>query len=329
MNIKLTFSALVMFGFTLAFTSSAQAQVSQTFVSVEGKDNSTCDAPDKACRNIQLGITKVQAGGEVVILTSGSYQPFTINKAVTVVAAPDIHVSINTTSGDGVIINSAPADVVILRGLTFNGLGGIVGIQFMSGGELHVENCIASGFSAHGIGLGPASKFFAQDVILRNNAGSGILLNTVGDGTITASLDRISVVGNGTGINIQKNVRVTLRDAVVTGNKFLGIVAGTSPAGTTTEVTIENCQITGNLSGPVAGGGDGNTVMNVSDSIIANNSGAGINSFPNGLIRVSNTTIVHNGSGLLVTGGSILSRLNNTVEGNTNDGSFTGTFLAK
>lgn len=52
--------------------------------------------------------------------------------------------------------------------------------------------------------------------------------------------------------------------------------------------------------------------MNVSDSIIANNSGAGINSFPNGIICVSNT-IIHNGTGLLVTGGSIISRLNNTV----------------
>jgi hypothetical protein len=68
--------------------------------------------------------------------------------------------------------------------------------------------------------------------------------------------------------------------------------------------------------------------MSISDCVITNN-GTGINSLPNGTIRVSNTTVVHNGNGLLVTGGSILSRQNNTLEGNFSDGSFTGTFPAK
>ena len=313
--------------FALAFTSTAEAQVSRTFVSVEGKDNNTCDAPEKACRDIQAGITKVQAGGEVVILTSGSYQPFTINKAVTVVAAPGAHVGVNATSGNGVTVNAAASDVVVLRGLTFNGLGGIVGIQFMSGGALLVENCVTSGFSAHGIGANASGRFFAKDTITRNNTGSGIFISA-NSGMITASLERFRVENNGTGLNIQDNVRLTISDSVVAGNNFLGIVAGGN-AGTTREVAIENCRITGNLSGPVAGGGDGTTLMSVSDSTISNNSGAGINSFPNGIIRVSNTTVVHNGTGLLVNGGSILSRLNNTVEANTNDGSFTGTFAAK
>jgi hypothetical protein len=48
------------------------------------------------------------------------------------------------------------------------------------------------------------------------------------------------------------------------------------------------------------------------------------------LIRVSNTTVVGNGTGLdPVNAGTIISRRNNTVEANTNNGAFTGNFLAK
>ena len=46
-------------------------------------------------------------------------------------------------------------------------------------------------------------------------------------------------------------------------------------------------------------------------------------------IRVSNTTITRNETGLNAAGGDLLSRMNNTVEANDTDGSFTGTFVAK
>jgi hypothetical protein len=74
-------------------------------------------------------------------------------------------------------------------------------------------------------------------------------------------------------------------------------------------MNLENCVVTGNGIGIFATGG------------IAG--GAAI-------ARVSNSTITGNGAGVRATeGGSILSRLNNTVEGNENNGSFTGTFQAK
>jgi hypothetical protein len=326
-KIKLIFSALVVLVFSLLFVSTAEAQASRTFVSVFGNDANPCNTPLLPCRQIQAAITKVQAGGEVVVISSGSYQPFIVNKSVTVTAAPGEHVGISVSSGNGATISAASTDVIVLRGLTFNGSGGVVGIQFFSGAALHVENCITNGFSAHGIGANASGRFFAKDTITRNNTRSGIFIATA-SGTTTASLDRLRVENNGTGINIQDNARLTIRDSVVAGNNFLGLVAGPAPTGTTIEVGIESCQFTGNLSGPVAGGGNGVTMMSVSNSIITNN-GTGVNSLPNGIIRVSNTTIVHNGTGVLATGGSVLSRLNNTVEGNTNDGLFTGTFLAK
>ena len=48
------------------------------------------------------------------------------------------------------------------------------------------------------------------------------------------------------------------------------------------------------------------------------------------VVRVSNTTVTDStGSGVASTSGQILSRGNNTVEGNATNGIFTGTFMAK
>jgi hypothetical protein len=68
----------------------------------------------------------------------------------------------------------------------------------------------------------------------------------------------------------------------------------------------------------------------VADSSIAHNV-TGINAGNGGVVRVSNSTITANTFGIATQGtGSVLSRTpaNNTLEGNTTDGSFTGTFAA-
>jgi hypothetical protein len=313
----------------LVLASAAEAQAPQTFVSAQGKDSYPCDNPDKPCRSINAALAKVQAAGEVVILDSGAFQPFTVNKSVTVAAAPGAYAGISVPTGTnaGIAVSADPTDTVVLRGLTLNGMGGIVGIAFMSGAALHVEGCVVNGLSSTGITTGPGgAKFYARDVTLRNNAGGGILLNAFGAGPLVASLENVRVDGNGTGINIQSNTRVTIRDSVVAGNKFLGIVAGTPPgSGATAEVIIDNCKMTGNLSGPVAGLG---VTMSVSGSVITHN-GSGINTFPGSTVYVSATTVTHNVNGLLINGGSLLSRGNNTVEANMTDGSFTGSFAAK
>jgi len=288
-----------------------EAQVSRTFVSVNGKDNSTCDVPDKACRDIQAGITKVQAGGEVVILTSGSYQPFTINKAVTVTAAPGEYIGISVFSGHGAVINANLNDSVTLRGLTFNWVGGNNnnGIEFNAGGMLHVESCVVNGFPGAGILASIPSKIFIKDTTVRNGSNfSGI---TVGasSGVIVASIEhcRIEGLAGGIGILAGDNSRVTVRDTVSSGNGT-GFQADPQAPSATVEMNMENC-------------------------VAANNSFAGI--FADGspgssIIRVSNTTVTTNNLGLTTNpGGSILTRGNNTVEGNINNGSFTGTFLAK
>lgn len=311
-KVRSTFLALATLVIFLALASATSAQVTRTFVSSLGSDGLPCDSPLLPCRNISTAISKVQAGGEVVVITSGSYQPFGINKAVSVVAAQGVHVGITVASGQGAVINIGPADKVVLRGLTFNWTGGTNnnGIEFNAGAALHVEGCVVNGFPGTGILSSAASKLFVNESIVRNGGNFfGIVVGTQ-SGIVTAVISGCRVEGMGaTGIGILAgdNSRVTIRDTTSSGNGT-GFQADPNLANATVEMSLENCVAIGNsFAGIFADGSPGTSI-----------------------VRVSNSTITNNNIGLTFNaGGSILTRGNNTVEGNNNDGFFTGPFTSK
>ncbi|HET6893404.1 MAG TPA: right-handed parallel beta-helix repeat-containing protein [Pyrinomonadaceae bacterium] len=319
-KITVTFSALVMFFCSLVFTSTAEAQVFRTFVSTLGNDSNPCDQPFRPCRNIQAGIDKVASKGEVVVISSGSYQPFTANKSVTVLAPPGIHAGIDVFSAQGVIVSAGAAntgspDIVVLRGLTVNGLGASfqpAGIQYVSGTALSIENCVIQGFSGNGIRIGGnGEQLFVKDTTVRNTGLNGIFVGATVTGIAVAVIERSRLENCGGGLTAVESGRVTMRDTVVLGNRGHGIFALGNSAGALVEINVENCLVSGQTtaSGIVAGTlGSGGTVV----------------------VRVSNTTVTNNGSGIEAGGaGIVLSRGNNTVEGNGVDGTFTGAFAAK
>jgi hypothetical protein len=333
-----TFRMILSFGvlcaFSLLLPSTARAQVPQTFVSANGKDTNECNTPDKPCRSISGAITKVQGGGEVVIISSGSYQPFAVNKAVTVVAPAGVHAGITVSSGDGAAINTPPFDDVVLRGLTFNGIGGLTGIHYFAGGGLHVENCVINGFSS-GIFFGSAGRLYVKDTVTKNNAGSGIYIGS-SSGTVTALVDGSQFENNGNGVFCDQvgSARVTIRDSIASSSTFSGFSARIAPiSAVVIEINIENCLVTGSQAAGIAasnvpGGTAGTTIISVSNTTIAHNF-SGIFCGTGGVMRVSNTTITRTGTGVSASGGTVLSRGNNTLEGNDVDGLFTGPFLAK
>src|SRR6266567_614359 len=136
--------ALASLVFVLSLCGLAQAQL-RVFVSGTGSDANPCTrmAP---CRNFQRGHDVVTAGGEVVALDSAGYGTVSITKSVTL-TGDGVYAGITVTSGDGVYISVGSSDTVVLRGLTLNGVGGTDGISFHAGGNLHVENCVVTGFS--------------------------------------------------------------------------------------------------------------------------------------------------------------------------------------
>src|SRR6266704_1244139 len=128
------------------------AQNNRSAVSLTGNDAASCTVPDP-CRTFDVAISKTNAGGEVIVLSSAGYGPFTVTKSVSIISPPAYHAALAPTSGDAVTINVDNA-LVVLRGLTLNGsLGGNNGITFAgaataSNTRLYVENCVISGFSS-------------------------------------------------------------------------------------------------------------------------------------------------------------------------------------
>lgn len=291
---------------TLAFTSLAQAQSAQTFVSAQtGNDSSDCSLANP-CRTFTRALVQVQAGGEITALDSGDYAPFTINKAVSVQAAPGVYAGITATSGTAVSVAAGSSDVVVLRGLTLNGMGATFGIN--AGGTVHIKNCVVNGFSSNGIRF-QGGQLFVTDTVVRNSGSNGIHLSGVSL-QITASIDRCLIEKNSlSGLSVSLSgsepAKVTVRDTVSAGNGT-GFSLLTSTTGTPAELNLENCVAANNISG-----------------IISQRAGA--------IVRVSNSTITNNSStGVFASAsGSLLSRGDNTVEGNTTNGNFTGNITAK
>jgi hypothetical protein len=180
------------------------------------------------------------------------------------------------------------------------------GINFFTGGELHLK-----------------------DSIVRNGAGSGLFVIS---NAARAVVDHCRFERNSIGIEVV-DAHVTVRDSVAAGNSQFGFWARMFTGGVTADLNIENCAAMGNGTGIAAGiGGTLGTfaIVSVANSNVSNNSGAGIQTLTNGTVRVSNTTITRNAVGLDKTfGGVIFSRLNNTVEANDTNGTFTAPFSAK
>jgi hypothetical protein len=315
-KVKLILTALRLVALSLACASFADAQSHRTFVSSDGKDSNLCISPDKPCRNIASAITKTQAGGEVLIIDSGNFEPFTVTTALTVAVAPGAKPSISVTSGAGVAVSVGMSDVVVIRGLTITSQGGARGIDFQAG-VLHVENCVISGFTplptdccTDAILLNGLGKLFVKDTTARGNF-NGIRI-TPKPSPVLAVIERSRLENNTNGLYAEDNALVTLRDSLVSGGG-VGITATINTGDGRAEINVENCLVSANLLG------------------ISSNGNVG--GFPHqSIVRVSNTTITNNGQGLAFGpfgNPALLSRGNNTVEGNGVDGAFNGAVTAK
>jgi hypothetical protein len=274
--------------------SGATSLAQRAFVSGNGSDNNPCSigAP---CRTIGTALGAVAPGGEVVVLDSAGYGPFVINKAVTIIASQGVYAGISVFSGDGITISAGATDIVVLRGLTVNGLGGSNGVTFNSGQSLFVERCILNGFLANGLNFTGAGRLFTKDTIIRNNGGAGISLTGAMSSLALASIDKTRIEANGTGLAVFDGGRASIRNSVLSGNTT---GAAATPSTTPAEINIEKC-----------------LVANSSTGVLAQGSAGGI-----GTIRLAKCTITENGLGLSQqSAGVLLSGGRNKLGGNTTD----------
>jgi hypothetical protein len=242
------------------FAAPAHALRARVFVSKAGADVGACSfsAP---CQSLDYALSGVAPGGEITILDSGGYNPFTITKGVIITVPPGVEAGIAVPAGGTAItIAAGPTDVVSLRGLTLEGAAtGQTGIAFADGAGLEIFDCVIQNFTQTGISVGPGTfiSLLISNTRVLDNATAGIALEPAqgasSNGQIFATIDRVTVNNNGYGIfsnNTAGDTRAVITNSVISFNATAGIALtnGTDSHGSAhgAEIAIKDSTISHN-----------------------------------------------------------------------------------
>jgi hypothetical protein len=283
---------LAVFAVCVFFASLAHAQATRTWVSGVGDDANPCSrtAP---CKTFAGAISKTAAGGEINCMDPGGFGAVTITKAITIDCLHTVG-GVLASLVNGIIVNAAVTDRIILRGLDIHGTGnGLDGIRFLAGGSLHVEDSVISGMQ-NGINIGAGNEIYIKNTYIRNNSNVGVYIAGSG-GLVNAMIEKTTVENQTYGLFVGTNTRVTTRGSVYSGNSSSGISA--QGGGSAAEVNVDNCIVT--------------------------NNGVGLYSGAQGTLRVANSFISGNTTGVFASGSGIVATFfDNKLQGNTWDGAF-------
>jgi hypothetical protein len=312
-----------------SYTGPAQAGVTiQSFVSATGSDSnigSGC-AASAPCASFHAAVGVTYEGGEVGCLGSASDADLaatTITFSVTIDchgAPAEYLAGVLAPNINGFVIN-VPGGIVTLRGLNidgtnFPGVGGppigLNGVVIEAAAVVNIEDCVIENFGQNGINdqRTGSGQLFIRNTVLRNNGSSSISLSggiqvVPGPGaTVTVSVDHSQISGNYFGIvgdgTAGGTIKATISDSVISGNTEDGVAATTS--GPSVWFLVDQTKVTNNAVAGLAAGGSGAEILARNSSVF------------------DNTTGLHTANG-----GTIYSYGNNSVNGNTTNGAFTGT----
>lgn len=282
--------------FTVVVLSAAlmSAQATRTWVSGVGDDANPCSrtAP---CKTFAGAIAKTAPGGEIDALDPGGFGALTITKSITLDGGGGQVASVLVAGTNGIVVAAGPTDIVIIRNMRLDGLlgngsnsgnAGLNGIRFLTGKELHIQNCAIFGFSQNGIDIEPSSgggKVIVSDSFSMNNA-AGLFARGSSGNTVTVDIDNSHFDGNlpglGSGVWIDSFATGNVNRSVASGNASKGFVASAGSGGTA-ELDLYNSSASGNTVG-------------VQSGIV----GGGTN-----LVRVSGNFLNNNGTGFVIGGG--------------------------
>lgn len=271
-NYSVSFAAWVGL-FVCLVCSLAAAQATRTWVSGVGDDANPCSrtAP---CKTFAGAISKTATGGEIDVLDPGGFGAVTITKAISI-EATGVMAGVLVSAGNGIIINAGTGEVV-LRGLTFEGVGtGTNGVEILNAGSVHIEDCTIHGFTGHGVDVNTTTAVAVsiKDSFIRGNGGTGVYFHPSG-ASVLGFLDNVRLERNQVGLRAEDRSNVLARKIVSVNNASDGIASVSSSD--TSYITVE-------------------------DSISANNgNGADLNaagvkaSGPAGRLVLSNSTLTNN-----------------------------------
>jgi len=307
-KLKLTLSSLIVFALPFVLSVAAHASGARTYVSTSGSDSNSCETVGAPCRTFQAAHGKTLAGGEVIALDSGNFNKLSINRAISIIAAPGVHAEITSTGAlDAVTIQAPATATVVLRNLHIAGPNANKGIWFKTGKALFVEDCIVTGFTTGIHVIGSNATFYLRNSNI-SGCTEGVLLEPVGT----------------------DNSKPTA--AFIDHCRFANYFKGFSAAGRYTLVTIRDSVFEGRSKDPAVTYGAilasptsvGTTHIMAENNLVSNNY-LGIGTTTDGVafISISQNVIYHNQTGVFT---CCLSKMitfgNNRFEDNNDDGSF-------
>jgi hypothetical protein len=282
-------------------------QATRTWVSGVGDDVNPCSrtAP---CKTYAGAISKTATGGIIDALDPGGYGTLTITKAITVEGTGTLASTLNSSiSGFTVNIAAGPTNRhVVLRDLSVDGAGttlGVNGVRFLSGDSLTLEHVTIKTQSGQGVDFEPNSlaRLIIRDSTIAQAGGAGVLVKPAVGGIARVSIHNSTITRNtGAGVRVETDSNVSIFNSSIVNNPGDGVFA-------------------------TATGGAGATVV-VESSEISHNGGTGARvSGGTADMRVANSLISGNSTGVSNVGGALCSFLNNRLTANTSNGSFTST----
>jgi hypothetical protein len=279
----------------------------RTWVSGVGDDLNPCSrtAP---CKTFAGAISKTAANGEISVLDPGGFGAVTITKSITINGTGTL-ASILAAGTNGVNVNDSASGnpntiVVLLRDISINGADtGLNGVSFTSGKTVMIDHCWIYGFNgsaaARGINVNLSNNGNLKVIngsVIENIKEDGIHMTTSA-GILVAVVDNASIMDIGQdGVEAVSNVRADLIRSNVSVIGVNGVLTSGS-----------------------------NSQINLDDDLIAHCNTTGIKASAGCSIRVSDSAIANNNTGLNANSGTIDSFQGNSLIGNPVSGAFSST----
>jgi hypothetical protein len=279
------------------------------YVSNSGSDNNNCATEETSCRRLTRALAVVRDEGTIRCIQPGFSRDYeAISKPVTIDCQGGMisRMDINPSNGTIVILGlSSSGRGYYSRSLSITGAGAVV-----------LQRVNISGGATAGIEVaptGPLSLTIADSTIAAGGsgtAGAGVLVKPSGGGSARVALERTTVSSSVFGIafdgsNSTAGINATIKDSMISGNSQDGIVATTTSGHAPIGVFVSGSASSNNVYGVRAIG-------------------------PNVTVRVEDTKITGNNTGLAASGGGgLLSYGNNKVDANGSNGAFTGSVAQK
>jgi hypothetical protein len=235
---------------------SAQAQITRSFVSAaSGSDSNPCSrtAP---CRSFQHAHDVTNAGGEINTLDPGGYGSVTITKSISIVSGLGEAGVLVPSGADGITVNAGPNDKISLRGLVIEGAGvGTHGILFLSGRSLSVLSCFIRNVTNQPIKFEAqvSSSLFISDTTLSDSGDAGLWIVPIKPVTVSATLNRVQVINNTYGIwadttygSGAATINAAVMSSVIAGNSSSAFNVYPNSQGGNVTVVVRNSDVVNN-----------------------------------------------------------------------------------